>query len=132
MMAQAKFWKFSDYCSEAGTNLIQAWYDDQPVEAQADFDVTLNNLAGLRDWRGLNEFKLLKGKHQKLGEIRFKTLNVQYRPVGCFGPGQREFTILVGCIKKQNVYQPPDAFDLALKRRSLLRQGRASTNERDL
>ncbi len=68
------------------------------------------------------------GRHG-LGEIRFKSGNVQYRPVGSFGPGERMFTLWVGCKKKQNIYDPPDAFDLALKRRRLYAQGRGSLRE---
>jgi hypothetical protein len=124
-----KSWRFMDYCSEAGNNLIKEWYRRQDEAVQADFDVTLNNLAGTVDWRGLKEFKALHGKHRGLGEIRFKTNNVQYRPVGFFGPGRREFTLLVGCKKKQQIYDPPDAFDLALKRRTFWTQGKGTIVE---
>jgi hypothetical protein len=125
-----KYWRFMDYYSEAGNDLIEDWYRGQSPGVRADFDVTLRNLAGTVDWHGLTEFKALHGKHSGLGEIRFKSGKVQYRPVGRFGPGQREFTLLVGCYKKQRVYEPPDAFDLALRRWSLYKQGRATIHER--
>lgn len=125
-----RYWRFMDYYSEAGNDLIEEWYLDQSPEVRADFDVTLRNLAGSQDWRGLNEFKMLHGKHSGFGEIRFKTRNIQYRPVGRFGPGVREFTLLVGCYKKQRVYEPPDAFDRAVKRWSLYMQRRATIRER--
>src|SRR5437762_2423997 len=110
-------WRFFDYCSEAGNNLIEEWYQNQAEEAQADFDTTLKYLSITEDWRGLKEFKMLG--RDGLGEIRFRTNNVQYRPAGSFGPGDRMFTIWVGCKKKQNVFDPPDAFEIAIKRRSL-------------
>lgn len=69
------------------------------------------------------------GRHG-LGEIRFKTANVQYRPIGSFGPGERTFTIWVGCSKKQKIYDPPNAIDLALRRKNLYTQGRGSLHER--
>lgn len=118
-----------DYYSEAGNNLIKKWYNELNEDAQADFDATLNNLAGTATWRGLKEFKMLSGGHAGLGEIRFKTNNVQYRSVGFFGPGDREFTLLVGCQKKQNIYNPPSALDLALKRKNLYSQARGSIHE---
>jgi hypothetical protein len=127
-----KYWRFMDYCSEAGNDLIEEWYLDQDAEVRADFDVTLRNLAGTHDWHGLNEFKMLHGKQGGFGEIRFKTRNVQYRPIGRFGPNKREFTLLVGCHKKQRVYEPPDALDLAVKRWNLYTQGRASIRERSI
>jgi hypothetical protein len=123
------FWRFMDYCSEAGNNLIEEWYFDHDASVQADFDTTLDLLAGTHDWRGLREFKMLAGKHSRLGEIRFKTKKVQYRIAGFFGPPSRAFTLLVGCEKRQRIYKPPDAFDVALKRLSLYRQGRGTIRE---
>lgn len=126
-----KYWRFMDYYSEAGNNLIEKWYNDELNEdAQADFDTTLNHLAGTQNWRGLKEFRFLSvGKYKGLGEIRFKTSNVHYRPVGFFGPDQSQFTLLVGCKKKGKVYDPPDAFDLAVSRRSLWRRGIGGIHE---
>jgi hypothetical protein len=108
-------WRFMDYCSEAGNNLIEEWYRDQSENVQADFDVTLKNLSITREWRGLREFKSLS--MDGLCEIRFKTDGVQYRPTESFGPGDQTFTIWIGCSKKQNIYRPPDAFEKAKKRK---------------
>lgn len=122
-----KPWRFMDYHSEAGNNLIEAWYLDLPVEAQADFDRTLKTLSITADWKGLKEFKHLG--RDGLCEILFKTNGVQYRPAGSFD-GERTFVIWVGCQKKQKVFDPPDAFVLALKRRSLYKQGKVNLSER--
>lgn len=116
-----------DYCSAAGNNLIEDWYRALPEEAQADFDATLKFLSITEDWRGLKEFKMLG--MEGLAEIRFKSRNVQYRPTGSFH-GERTFAIWVGCTKKQNVYDPPDAFDLALKRRKLFKRREGTLRER--
>jgi len=116
-----------DYCSPAGNNLIEQWYWDLPEEAQAEFDVTLKTLSITEDWRGMSEFKVLGGG---LGEIRFRSGNIQYRPAGYFGPGARCFSIYVGCHKKGEIYKPPDAFDLAAKRRALVQRGEARLRER--
>jgi hypothetical protein len=120
-------WRFADYCSPAGNNLIQEWYEDLPEEAQAEFDVTLKALSIAEDWRGRKEFKHLGRKG--LGEIRFSSLGVQYRPAGCF-EGQKRFAIYIGCFKKGNVYNPPDAFELALKNRARVLRGEASLRDR--
>jgi hypothetical protein len=125
-----RIWRFFDYCSEAGNNVTEDWYCDQSVEVQADFDVTLAMLAGLNEWRNLSQFKMLAGKHSGLGEIRFKSERVQYRPVGTFGLGSYKFLLLVGACKKGNIYKPPDAFDLALQRKKLFFSGRGSMRER--
>ena len=121
-------WRFMDYCSPAGNNLIEEWYWDQPVEAQADFDVTLKTLSIVEDWRGISEFEALG--RDGLCEIKFKSGKVQYRPAGFFGPGPKCFSIYVGCSKKGTHYKPPDAFDLAIKRRGNVLRGEASLRER--
>ena len=117
-----------DYCSPMGNNLIEEWYLDLPEEAQADFDVVLKTLSVTDNWRGMSEFKSLG--RDRLCEIRFKAGKVQYRPAGFFGPGAKCFSIYVGCYKKGNVYTPPDAFDLAIKRREKVTRGEASLRER--
>ena len=109
-------------------NLIEEWYLDIPADAQAEFDVTLKILSITEDWRDLSEFKHLG--RDGLCEIRFKAANVQYRPTGFFGPGLRCFSIYVGCRKKGKVFTPPDAFDLALKRRGNVLRKEASLRER--
>jgi hypothetical protein len=121
-------WRFFDYCSPAGNNLIEEWYWGISDEARAEFDVTLKTLAITRDWHGLWQFENLG--RDGLCEIRFKSGNVQYRPAGFFGPNPHCFSIYVGCFKKGKVYQPPDAFDLAAKRRRLVLRGEATLNER--
>lgn len=119
-----------DYYSPAGNNLIEEWYQDLSPNAKADFDTTLKTLSITSDWRDLREFKML-GQHG-LGEIRFKSDNVQYRPAGYFGPGERTFSLYIGCKKKQKVYEPPDCFGLAEKRKSKLGRGEGELRERIL
>ena len=121
-------WKFMDYCSPAGNDLIEEWYLDLPEEAQAEFDVTLKALSIVEDWREMSEFDSLG--REGLCEIRFKSANVQYRPAGFFGPGAKCFSIYVGCQKKGKVYSPPDAFDLAIKRKGKVARREASLRER--
>jgi hypothetical protein len=120
-------WRFMDYCSPAGNDLIEDWYQGLSPSAKADFDTVLKTLAITNDWRGLKQFKMLKGG---LGEIRFKTENVQYRPAGFFGPGEHTFSIYVGCTKMQNVYDPPNAFELARKRKANVQCGQGRLRER--
>jgi hypothetical protein len=121
-------WRFMDYCSPAGNNLIEEWYLGISEEAQAEFDVTLKTLSIREDWREIWEFESLG--RDGLCEIRFKAGKIQYRPAGFFGPGAKCFSIYVGCYKKGSTYNPPDAFDLAIKRRGKVQRGEASLRER--
>jgi hypothetical protein len=76
----------------------------------------------------MSEFKHLG--NEGLCEIRFKSGNVQYRPLGFFGPGAKTFSIHVGSKKKGTIYNPPDAFSVAIKRRKMVERKEASLSER--
>lgn len=117
-----------DYCSPARNNLVEAWYCGLAAVAQAEFDVTLKTLSISEDWRELKEFKHLG--RDGLCEIRFKAANIQYRPAGFFGPGPKCFSIYVGCKKKGGKYDPPNAFELALRNKNLVEQKEAFLIER--
>ena len=122
-------WRFFDYCSPAGNNLIEDWRVALSGNARADFDVVLKELSILHDWHNNSKsFKSL-GKNG-LCEIRFKCDGVQYRPAGFFGPESKSFSIYVGCHKKGKIYDPPDAFTRALRRKSQLDRGQGSLKER--
>src|SRR5689334_15184976 len=95
-------WTFRSYVSPSGRDLIAKWYESQSADAQAALDTVLEYL-GQRarvEWRR-PEFDLLSGpRYRVLGELRFEVANVQYRPLGFFGPARAQFTILVGATKK--------------------------------
>jgi len=76
----------------------------------------------------MKEFKHLGRKG--LCEVRFSTANVQYRALGFFGPGEHTFSLYVGATHKQKVYNPPNAFDLAIKRSNNVKNGKGSLRER--
>jgi hypothetical protein len=109
--------------------MIEDWHRRLPTDAQADFDWVIRELAGTEEWRDSGRCKPLHGRLHGFVEIIFKTNKVQYRPVGRYGPNQREFSLLVGCSKKQRVYTPPAAFDLAARRWGLLQHGKGSLCE---
>ena len=134
-------WSFKDYWTEDGHNLIQQWYEDQDDEVQAAFDGTLLRLRAVDDWldRKVKEFDLLSRQHEGLGELRFyvwedhpdtgKQFIRRFRPAGIWRPEKREFILLLGCEKAHGSYIPHDAFDLALRHKTLLEQGRGTIRE---
>lgn len=128
-----KYWKFKDYCSPAGNNKIREWYEGLGVDAQADCDTTLNDLAGTKNWEvpQINEFGRLQGKKWKpLGEVRWKTANVQHRIFGYFG-ADGVFILLIGATHKQRVYQPRNALDDAAKRYRQVERGEVETSDHE-
>jgi hypothetical protein len=105
--------------------MIDDWYGRQSGGVQGALDVALEFLAPRprSEWRR-PEFDLLSGKMRVLGEIRLK-VDKQYRILGFFGPNPSEFTLLVGSSKKGRNYDPREALETALIRRSeVLANGR--------
>ncbi|MDX2205659.1 MAG: type II toxin-antitoxin system RelE/ParE family toxin [Hyphomicrobiaceae bacterium] len=98
--------------------MIKKWYDDQTASVQAAMDAVKEYLEQRprEQWRR-PEFDKLSGRYSDLGEFRFKVGNVEYRPLGFFGPSRADFTILIGASKKGRNYTPKDALETALKRR---------------
>jgi hypothetical protein len=116
-----RLWTFRFYVSASGRAVVQDWYDDQIDDVQAKFDTVLEYLSQRKrhEW-GRPEFAPLTGKYAGLGEFRFDFGKLEYRPIGCFGPGRSDFTILIGATKKGKQYDPRNALDSALERRDFV------------
>jgi hypothetical protein len=135
-------WTFWDYVTEDNHNLIAEWYLQQDPGVQAEFDVTIGILRATDEWDrpDVREFKVLTGRNVGLGEIRFHVLATapgsknpfrrRFRPVGIWPvTTPYEFTLILGCEKRRATYTPHAAFDLALKHKANLEQGRGTTIE---
>lgn len=118
-------WNFKIYRSPTGRSDVQDEIDGLDEGVLEHLLSRLRYLANTPkiDWHE-PQAKKLKGV-DNVYEIRFKAGNIQYRPLGCFGPGEEDFTILVWAYKKQSVYTPAKAIDTAEKRRKLLSKGEA-------
>lgn len=107
-------------------------YGEQSVAAKAEFRALLNVLRDqpIAGWTR-PDFDRLGGKYRELGKLRFKADKTQHRPIGFFGPGQREFTLLVWATERDGKYAPPGVRDTALQRMKLIQSGAAETYEFD-
>jgi putative component of toxin-antitoxin plasmid stabilization module len=101
---------------------IADWCKDElSVEAQAEFDALLIELAAMpRSTWSMPDFKPLG---DGIFELRFKVSGKQYRPLGYDGPGPRQFTLLIGAYKKMKKWTPQDATKTAKKRRKEIKDG---------
>lgn len=105
-------WKINCYCAPGRDRAkAQQVYDAGSFDLNAAFDVEVNYLRKLpkTEWRRPSAAKLTKGKKNDFRdyyEIRFKADNVQQRPIGYFGPGENEFTILIWAHEKGNSIVP--------------------------
>ena len=104
-----------DYTDRNGMNKISEWLQSLPIEARVEFEALLDILKAKAIF-SRPQTAMLSGKCKGLGEFRFKKSNVQYRPLFYYGPEVREVTILVGAIKKNNRFIPPNACKIALNR----------------
>lgn len=113
---------FLEALSSGGRGYLTDWYEKElSAEAQAEFDAILINhgVMSRRLW-GMPEFKPLG---DGLFEFRFKVGGRQYRPLGYDGPGQNQFTFLVGASKKMKLWTPVDAQATAKRRRKEIAEG---------
>jgi hypothetical protein len=120
-------WRFKTYVSENGRNDVQKEVDSAHAKVIEQFKARLRYLANTPklDWHEPHAKKLQSV--EGIYEIRFKASGRQHRPLGFFGPGDGDFTILVWAEKKQNVYKPADAINTAAKRRSYVVERTAGT-----
>jgi hypothetical protein len=120
-------WTFRTFVSGRGEEEVSGWYDAQSPKVQAAFDQRIRTLAQMRlqEWRDPYT-KKLKGDGSGLIEIRFFADNVQHRPLGFFGPGRGEFTILICAIEQGDDFVPHDAIAIAQRRkREVLQDARS-------
>lgn len=113
-----KAWTFKCFKSSSGTNEIRKWLRALPEKDQAKIDARIRQLEILKTLRE-PYVKPLTG-YAGLFEIKVFSGNVQYRPIGCYGPERREFTILFGAIEKGNRFEPRNAPDTAYARSQLI------------
>ena len=92
--------------------MILDWIATQPAgtrqRLKSALDTTLMILEGIRNLdRPL--VGQLRGKPCKgLFEIKLKVDQTHFRPIGCYGPTDREFTLLAGAIEKDRKLIPAD------------------------
>ena len=97
-------------------------YSSKERSIQEALELRLEHLARIKpnEWKSSQLVKALKGEKCKgLIEVRFKALDVQQRPIGFYGPGKMEFTLLLWAYHKGQKYVPKNfcksARDLCLK-----------------
>ncbi len=114
----AKNWTFKVFISSRGEDVFKKWLNTLSVKARAKIKTRIKYLEIEKTWKK-QYFKKLSG-YTDLYEIRIVFNNIQYRPIGCYGPKDGEFTILIGAIKKGRKFKPKDALNTANERRNLI------------
>lgn len=121
------YWTFKVYISENGANEIEGWLADLPPKVRAKIRARFSYLAITRIWIK-NYAEKLKG-YENIIEIKITYLNTQYRPLGCCGPGAREFTLLIPAKEIGSEFEPKHAPTTAQKRCKLIHRDRRYIGE---
>jgi hypothetical protein len=100
-----KEWTFKTFKKQRG-NAIEEWLQELSPSARAAIKTRISYLEARppEEWVRPSFDKLSGHIH----EIRIKDTveKVQYRILGCFGPGARVFTILIGAKEKDKKLEP--------------------------
>lgn len=120
-------WTIKTFVTERGTDVIQEWIEDLPIKAQVAIDERIRFLALGNNWHRPYAHQL-KG-YDGIWEIIIKSENVQYRPLGCFGPGDKVFSLLIGAREKDNKFVPQNAPKTAEKRKKVIYENEGYLNE---
>lgn len=117
-----KLWNFKVFLRDKTVNDIDEWLKLQPVKVRVKMRSIIAHLEITQNWP-IQYFCNWVGS-DNLYELKITYNNVQYRPLGFFGPGIREFTILIGAKEIGNKLDPKAAPYIAEKRRELAIQDR--------
>ena len=121
------------YLDERGlSDLEESLRIDAGVKAK--IDNILLNLSGMNNLG--YPLKPLKGNENRgLYELPFEVNNVQYRPLGCYGPARHEFTFLILATKKQGKrrkdtnWYPGSATQVARARTGIIKRDRSRVRD---
>jgi hypothetical protein len=130
------YWTFKYFHNDQRTNVIEEWLGELPIEDGVKIERRFAYLATIKDksaWKRPFARKLqgIK-KGSNIWEIRINGERVLYRPLGCFGPKEDEFTLLIGATEKsKGVFEPRRAIDIAVKNCKLIQKDRRYIGEYD-
>jgi len=116
-------WTFKNFINDNGKDEIEEWKNNRTQEEQASMDTFIRNLERMEKLT-YPYVRQLKGFKEKIYELRISVGKVELRPLGCYGPQRREFTLLVGSIEKNNKFEPKSAPSKAIERKRLIYDGR--------
>jgi Gp49-like protein DUF891 len=109
-------WTFYDFLDVRGINLVRLWLDGLPKKVQAKIDVRILFMQAQLIWPD-GWVSALNGWPDIL-EVRIGSFGAAYRPLGFYGPGQKEFTIVLGTVEKGKL--PKRVLEAADERRRIV------------
>ena len=92
-----------------------------PPAAQAKIDTIILTLRAYPKLPWPPQYVSALRGYRDIYELRVCSCGVQYRPLGCFGPAKKEFTILIGSIEKGGKLPKDDCETAAERRKTILK-----------
>lgn len=123
-------WNILCYVSQSGKNEIQDTYKKGNAELKASLEVAFEFLKAQdkSSWIRPKAAKMSKCKmFRDFYEVRFFANNTQQRPIGFFGPGRNDFTILLWATEKGGSLIPDGWCKQANDRMNQIKNAKAST-----
>lgn len=122
-------WEFSSVETENGRDIAVTWDAEETFEARQAFESMIKNCRAIENhlvwpnWR-----HKMRDEAGKMGlvELGFKADGRPYRALVKFSG--RKAIILCVCFHKGNVWTPPDAIKVAVKRAKSLSDGKVKLN----
>lgn len=118
---------FKVFITDKGVNEIENWLQSVPKKFRARVERFIFYLETQQDMR-CKYFKSYKG-YNNIYELRFTNNTIEHRPLGCFGPMDNEFTILLHAVEKDGKLEPRNSPETAVKRCALIHQDRRYIND---
>lgn len=128
-MALPNGWTFYDFRNDRDENEIRRWSNGAGKPAKARLNALIRNLAVLdRAFTREDKVGLLRKdgpcKGQGFIELIVNIGNVQFRPIGWYGPDTKAVTLLVGATERDGEFNPRNSCEQALNRRQLVKTDR--------
>ena len=123
-----QFWTFYSFL-DRGSCVIHQWMENAGVKKKAIVKIErrFSYLSFQQTWDPPLA-KKLKG-YDDIYEIRIRYESIQFRPLGCFGPSPKAFTLLIGAVEKDHNFIPRNAPEIAVQRRELIYSNRSLIHE---
>jgi Gp49-like protein DUF891 len=93
-----RVWTFYDFLDGRGCNSIREWMDSLPAKIAAKIDTRIIYMQAIEVWP--EQFVSSLVGYPDIFELRIASFGAQYRSLCCYGPTQREVTIVLGATEK--------------------------------
>ena len=123
--------RFRDFVNGRGDNVIHDWLHSLDSKARAKVNSILAHLETEETLTGSRYTHKMDGTDH-IFEVIVDTKGLALRPLFFYGPSKGEATLVIGAEKKNDRLIPPDALEIAERRRAQVLNGQNETRDHDV